>query len=157
MRALLLAIAFLVVAACGGEVERERGVVEVRTGEAVVEFEVEVAATDEARRRGLMGRESLPPRGGMLFLFPKERRGGFWMKNTPLPLSIAFLDAQGRILTILDMDPCRTDPCPVYDPGHPYRAALEVNQGAFERLGVEVGDVATLSERGDAIEDSQGS
>jgi uncharacterized membrane protein (UPF0127 family) len=66
------------------------------------------------------------------------------MKNTLIPLSIAFLDADGRILRILDMEPCEADPCPLYPPGVAYTSALEVNQGAFERWGVEVGDLVTL-------------
>ena len=56
----------------------------------------------------------------------------------------AFIDRDGRVLDIVDMEPCRADPCPVYDPGVRYVAAVEVNQGAFERLGVAVGDVARL-------------
>jgi uncharacterized protein len=62
------------------------------------------------------------------------------MKDTLIPLSIAFYGADGRIVRILDMEPCRRDPCPVYDPHATYRGALEVNQGEFRRWGVEVGD-----------------
>jgi hypothetical protein len=80
----------------------------------------------------------------MLFLFPEDHRGGFWMKNTLIPLSIAFLDADGQVLAVLDMEPCRADPCPIYDPGVSYRSALEVNQGALARWGVGAGDVVTV-------------
>ena len=66
--------------------------------------------------------------------------GGFWMKNTLIPLSIAFFDARGRILRMLDMEPCREEDCPLYDPGVPYHGALEVNRGAFQRWGVRAGD-----------------
>jgi hypothetical protein len=66
------------------------------------------------------------------------------MKDTLIPLSAAFLDRDGRVLRILDMEPCEADPCPVYDPGVSYVAAVEANRGAFERLGVAVGDVAQL-------------
>jgi uncharacterized protein len=76
----------------------------------------------------------------MLFLFPEAASGGFWMKNTLIPLSIAFADGEGRILRVLDMQPCRADPCEVYEPGVSYRSALEVNQGAFAEWGVEEGD-----------------
>jgi uncharacterized membrane protein (UPF0127 family) len=99
-----------------------------------------VAESDEAQGVGLMHRESFPEDCGMVFLFFEERSGGFWMKNTLIPLSIAFFDAEGEILSILDMEPCEADPCDVYDPGVPYSGALEVNQGRFEDWGVEVGD-----------------
>ena len=62
------------------------------------------------------------------------------MKNTLIPLSIAFYDRRGRIVRILDMTPCRADPCPVYDPRATYRYALEVNRGAFKRWKVHMGD-----------------
>jgi uncharacterized membrane protein (UPF0127 family) len=68
------------------------------------------------------------------------------MKNTLIPLSIAFYDVDGTILRILDMEPCRSDPCRVYDPGVRYAGALEVNQGAFERWGVREGDRLELRE-----------
>src|SRR5690606_17166645 len=66
---------------------------------------VEIAATPEVRNRGLMFRESLPPDHGMLFVFEQETTQCFWMKNTPLPLTIAFIDAQGRIINMRDMQP----------------------------------------------------
>ena len=68
------------------------------------------------------------------------------MKDTLIPLSIAFADADGMIVSILDMEPCETDPCEIYDPGVTYRSALEVNQGAFSRWGVEEGDRLTRLE-----------
>jgi uncharacterized protein len=97
---------------------------------------VYVADRDELRRRGLMGVRELPREGGMLFLFPADTRGGFWMKDTLIPLSIAYFDAGGRVLAIMDMEPCTADPCPSYDPGVAYRGALEVNRGRFEDLGL---------------------
>ena len=62
------------------------------------------------------------------------------MKNTLIPLDIAFYDGRGKILRILTMQPCRRDPCRVYDPKVAYRAALEVNAGSFRRWGVRAGD-----------------
>jgi uncharacterized membrane protein (UPF0127 family) len=115
------------------------------TDEGSVLIDVEVAETDEQRARGLMHRESLDNQSGMLFVFFEPMRGGFWMKNTLIPLSIAFFDVDGRILEILDMDPCKGDPCPSYDPGVTYMGALEVNQGAFEEWGVEEGDFIRLN------------
>ena len=91
-----------------------------------------------------MSREFIPDDAGMIFLFDEPTTSGFWMKDTLIPLSIAFADADGRILRILDMEPCEADPCEIYDPGVPYWSALEVNQGAFVRWGVEEGDRLTL-------------
>jgi uncharacterized membrane protein (UPF0127 family) len=76
----------------------------------------------------------------MLFLFPSATTGPFWMKDTLIPLSIAFADGKGRILKILDMKPCLREPCPVYSPGRRYRVALEVNRGAFRRWEIAPGD-----------------
>ncbi|MEX0658088.1 MAG: DUF192 domain-containing protein [Egibacteraceae bacterium] len=97
---------------------------------------VYVADTPDLRQQGLMGVEELPQEAGMLFMFPDDRTGGFWMRDTLIPLSIAFLAEDGTVLAILDMDPCEADPCPVHDPGVAYRAALEVNQGRFADLGL---------------------
>lgn len=97
---------------------------------------VYVADTPELRQRGLTGVESLPQEAGMLFLFPEDTQSGFWMKDTLIPLSIAFLGADGTVLAVLDMEPCEADPCPTYSPGVSYRAALEVNQGRFDDLGL---------------------
>lgn len=101
---------------------------------------VEVADTSSERAKGLMGRETLAPDAGMAFAFPEDQRGPFWMKDTLIPLSIAFYSVDGRILKILDMEPCKADPCPLYDPGVSYRGALEVNQGAFAGWGISEGD-----------------
>ncbi len=100
---------------------------------------VEVADTPERQAQGLMFRKSLGEDEGMVFLFPAPTAGGFWMKNTLIPLSIAFFDRQGQILRILDMEPCRQDPCPVYYPGVVYQGALEVNRGWFQRRGLTPG------------------
>lgn len=104
-----------------------------------VETPVYVADEPATRRQGLMGVEDLPPDAGMVFLSPEDRSGGFWMKNTLIPLSIAFFAGDGAVLAVLDMEPCEADPCPTYDPGVTYRGALEVNQGHFDELGVDTG------------------
>jgi uncharacterized protein len=105
---------------------------------------VEVADTQSERARGLMGRRELPDDAGMVFVFPTDSTSAFWMKDTLIPLSIAFYDESGTIVRILDMEPCTRDPCAVYDPEASYRGALEVNRGAFERWGVREGDVLRL-------------
>jgi uncharacterized membrane protein (UPF0127 family) len=122
--------------------ERASAVIEADGGP--VRLDVEIADTDERREFGLMFREALPADSGMVFVYQTDETGGFWMKDTLIPLSIAFYDSNGRILRILDMEPCRADPCPVYDPGVAYRGALEVNRGAFRRWGVEAGDRVVL-------------
>jgi uncharacterized membrane protein (UPF0127 family) len=96
-------------------------------------FQVELATTPPQRERGLMGRTQLAPNGGMLFVFEQSARHCFWMRNTPLPLSIAFVDADGRIVSLADMQPhTETLHCPPAD----IRYALEVRQGEFRRRGI---------------------
>ena len=116
------------------------GLVELATPSARVTLRVDIANTDARRAQGLMGRTRLARRVGMLFTFPNAVRGGFWMKETLIPLSIAFADEHGQILRVLDMTPCRSDPCRIYDPRVAYSSALEVNRGAFRRWGVRAGD-----------------
>ncbi len=73
----------------------------------------------------------------MLFLFPSDGQAPFWMKNTLIPLSIAFISQDGRILEVQDMAPQTED---LHQPKQPYRYALEVNQGFFRKNGVSAGD-----------------
>lgn len=105
---------------------------------------VEIAETETTRETGLMGRTALAPDSGMVFLFDNPFAGGFWMKDTLIPLSIAFWNADGRIVGILDMQPCKTDNCPVYTPPKPYVGAVEANLGYFAAHDVTVGDMVEL-------------
>jgi hypothetical protein len=116
------------------------GTAVITTAQARVSVQVEIADTETAREQGLMFRRRLAPRAGMAFVWRQDVKSAFWMKNTLIPLSIAFYDRKGRIVRILDMAPCRADPCAVYDPKATYRGALEVNRGAFRRWKVHVGD-----------------
>jgi uncharacterized membrane protein (UPF0127 family) len=144
----LLLLILLAAVACGGEPETgsglPRGTVEIGTGRDAVQVDVEIAETYEAKVRGLMGRRSLPPENGMVFLAAEPTESGFWMKDTLIPLSIAFWDEDGRILAMLDMAPCESEPCPTYNPGVVWTHALEVNQGFFDEHGVELGDPVQL-------------
>ena len=88
---------------------------------------------------GLSKRESMPEQAGMLFVFPTDQQGAFWMKDTLIPLSIAFISADGRILEIQDMQPLSEE---LHIPASPYRYALEVNQGFFGKNEVNAGDTA---------------
>jgi uncharacterized membrane protein (UPF0127 family) len=104
---------------------------------------VEIADTPDEREQGLMGREHLPEDLGIVFLFEEPTTARFWMKDTLIPLSIAFYD-DDRVVAILDMPPCHADPCPTYGPAVPYVGAVEANEGWFARSGVEVGDRVEL-------------
>jgi len=117
-----------------------RGTATITTGGTPLVLRVERARTPAQRAQGLMGRRSLPPRAGMTFEYESPSTGAFWMKNTLIPLDIAFYDGRGRILRILTMQPCRVAACPLYDPKVSYRGALEVNAGSFRRWGVGRGD-----------------
>ena len=94
-------------------------------------------------RSGFMERTSIPAGTGMLFVFDRDQILSFWMKNTPTPLSIAYIDSSGRIRNIFDMTPyslasvVSTTSC---------RYALEVPQGWFSEVGVKVGDKVDLSQ-----------
>ena len=98
---------------------------------------VEVAATIEQRMKGLMFREKLGRNDGMLFVFEEPGYHSMWMKNTPLPLSVAFVDGEGRILNIADMEPHTLDPH--YASG-PARYAIETNKGWFAERRIKPGD-----------------
>ena len=106
------------------------------------EIRVEVARTEEDRARGLMERKSLGKNEGMLFIFDEEGYHGFWMKNTRLPLSIAFITREGKIVSITDMKPLDLS---VHDPPHPILYALEMNKGWFAANGIKAGDVLRFS------------
>jgi hypothetical protein len=103
-----------------------------------VPLTVEVADDMYERAAGLMYRDYLPQGRGMLFVYPDERPLSFWMKNTLIPLSIAFIDGKGKIVAILDMFP--DDGTMHYKSPRPARYALEVNLGWFKANGVTVGD-----------------
>ena len=137
-----LAAAAATLAATGVSFPRATAV--IATGKRAVEIRVEVASTEAQHTQGLMSRRSLAPRAGMVFVWAKPTRAQFWMKDTLIPLSIGFYDGRGRILRILDMTPCRADPCRVYDAGVAFRGALEVNRGAFRRWGVRRGSTIRI-------------
>lgn len=118
-----------------------------KAGEQFV-MTVEIADTDEARGLGLMFRSSMDPDAGMLFDFEEDTTSSFWMANTILPLSIAFIEADGNIIDIRDMQPLDTTSV---GPGAPYRYALETNQGYFRAHNLSPGDKVTLPGEQSAI------
>jgi uncharacterized membrane protein (UPF0127 family) len=101
----------------------------------------EVASTPEERERGLMNRDEVPDGTGMLFVFREAAPRSFWMKDTYVPLDIAYLDADYRIVKIHQMEPLDTN---TYDSGAPAMFALEVRQGWLAEHGIEEGDVAKV-------------
>jgi uncharacterized protein len=135
---------FSLTAVLSGSVTFPHGSALIRTPQRAITVRIEIAETTAQLQQGLMGRRSLAPRSGMAFLFATDTRGRFWMKDTTIPLSIAFWGKSGRILRILDMAPCRAEPCKVYDPHVAFRGALEVNRGAFTRWGVHRGAAVTI-------------
>jgi uncharacterized membrane protein (UPF0127 family) len=99
-------------------------------------IEAEVAYTDESRQIGLMYRQKMAPAHGMLFVFDQSAQHCMWMKNTLLPLSVAFLDDKGRIINIEDMQPQTEDN---HCAAQPSKYALEMNLGWFSGHGIGVG------------------
>ncbi|HYF23714.1 MAG TPA: DUF192 domain-containing protein [Caulobacteraceae bacterium] len=111
---------------------------EVVTDQGVRAFEVEIADDEEERRQGLMHRTDLPADRGMLFQFPDVRERSFWMQNTPLPLDIIYIGADGRIVSIArNTVPYSEAPVPSYGGA---KGVLEINGGLSDRLGIEEGD-----------------
>ena len=99
-------------------------------------IKAEVAATDPQRSQGLMFREQMGANEGMVFLFPEPTDSCMWMKNTPLPLSVAFIDANSTIVNIADMKPHSTDS---HCATSKVRYALEMNVGWFAKRGIKAG------------------
>ncbi len=106
------------------------------------EIEVEVARTDKQRSAGLMHRRQLDENSGMLFVFDQEKPLSFWMKNTFIPLSIAFVNSNCVIVDIQKMNPhsLLVKDLPTYTSKKPAKYALEVNQGWFAKNKVQLGD-----------------
>ena len=158
---MLLLVALLLVSGCGGGSEKgetpseeassettaaalpdETATVGINTARGErVEVQVEIADEEAEQQRGLMQRTALAEEAGMLFVFRGERPLSFWMKDTLIPLSIAYIDGDGGIVDIQDMQPLDESS---YPSAAPAQYALEVNQGFFEERGVQVGDEADL-------------
>lgn len=99
-------------------------------------IEAEVAANDQNRQVGLMNRKAMPVQRGMLFVFTQENTHCMWMRNTLLPLSVAFIDGEGKIINIEDMQPQTEDN---HCARRPARYALEMNLGWFAQRGIKPG------------------
>lgn len=127
------------------EVSADRDVgeatVTVTQDDATATLDVRFAATEAERERGLMWITTMPEDAGMLFLFPRDSMGGFWMKNTYLPLDIAFIDADGVVVSIKQGTPLDTT---TLSPGAAYRSVIETNVGWWAEHGFSVGAHVTL-------------
>ena len=106
-----------------------------------LEIAVEITRTPAESERGLMYRTKIPEKQGMIFVYSTPQNPnqlGFWMKNTLIPLDIAFFDSSGTIFDITTMQPCVTATCPVYRTTAPYSGALEMNVGFFGSVGMGI-------------------
>ena len=113
------------------------------TSEIVVK--VEIADEPQERNSGLMFRESLDHNSGMFFVFEREDRLSFWMKNTLIPLDMLFIDENFEIVEIKEfVPPCLEDPCPNFPSNKPARYVLEVNGGFVEKNNIKVSDKIVL-------------
>lgn len=134
MKRLMVTSAFLLISALASA--QQAKVADLSIG--MFRIQAEVAASERDRQTGLMNRKTLPAQAGMLFIFEESAQHCFWMKNTLLPLSIAFIDEAGKIVTLADMQPQTEDS---HCPAKPIRYALEMNQGWFRSHGIATGTV----------------
>ena|SRR5436305_209880 len=130
------AFALLCLAALASAQEGPQKLAQVRLNAGIHNINAELASTPQQREIGLMFREAMPANDGMLFVFESPGQQCFWMKNTLIPLSIAFLDDDGSVVNVDDMKPQTLD-------GHcsqkPVRFVLEMNQGWFAKRGIKAG------------------
>ena len=148
---ILLSLSSLLLAACAAPVAVDTGVLSSSIAGAQtvalvspqgerLTLQVELATTPRSRERGLMDRTDLPENEGMLFVFPVAEHLSFWMKDTLIPLDIAYFDAGGRFVSGATMTPCPPmTPCPTYPSAAPALYALEVREGSLAQWGVAEG------------------
>lgn len=134
----VLAAALLLFAATFAGAEPALRTIQIKVGAHALR--VEIAATDAQRQKGLMFREKMGRNDGMLFIFDEPAYHSMWMKNTLIPLSVAFVDAQGAILNILDMEPHSLE---TRMSAGPAVYAIETNKGWFAEKRIKAGDKVT--------------
>lgn len=134
-------LSILILSSCGAKSLPVKNLKITKADGTAVEVKAEIAKSPEERNRGFMFRKRIPDGTGMLFIFENDQILRFWMKNTPHPLSIAYIDYKGQIRDIFDMTPFSeseiTSTASV-------RYALEVPQGWYEKAGVKKGDFLEL-------------
>ena len=132
---------FLTLIACKNNGLEKRNLTITKSDGTTITISAEIAKTNEDRARGYMERKKIPEGTGMLFVFERDQILSFWMKNTPTPLSIAYIDSKGKIRDILHMEPyCLDSIISTVS----VRYALEVPQGWFEKNGIKKGDYLNL-------------
>ncbi len=119
----------------------------IAVGDAPLELQLAVHPNEQAR--GLMFREALAPRHGMLFIFAEPKQRSFWMRNTPLPLDLAYFTAEGRLVESHRLFPY--DERPVLSRSNEIKFALELEQGQMAALGIEIGDSIDLNALAQAL------
>ena len=130
-------ILFAGLSSCSALEKFEKREIAIESKSGKVSIIAEIASTEAQRAQGLMYRKELKEGRGMLFVFERDELLSFWMKNTLIPLSIAYIAYDGRILEIHDMEPGNLNPV---RSGRSARYALEVPQGWFSRAGIGIGD-----------------
>ncbi|HEV2065072.1 MAG TPA: DUF192 domain-containing protein [Thermoanaerobaculia bacterium] len=144
---LFLLPALVLAAACGAAPKGSPGPTPAASGPRAVMpsgaiYRLELARTPEEQQLGLMFRESLPERAGMIFLFNDGGAHPFWMKNTMIPLDMIWLDPDGKVLFVsANTPPCKADPCPSYGPTIPAANVLEIAGGMAKKEKIEVGSM----------------
>ena len=136
MRNLLTALALAAMAATAAAQEAQTDLPRVRLSAGMHQIDAQVAESPDQRATGLMYRKQMPQHEGMLFVFEQAGVQCFWMKNTVLPLTAAFIADDGEIVNLADMKPQTTDS---HCSTRPVRFVLEMNQGWFTRKGVKAG------------------
>ncbi len=136
---ILIVILLLAVIFISWNSEDKMGVVSVSFNG--VQINAEVADTSAETEKGLMYRESLGNKEGMLFIFEKEKETSFWMKNTLIPLDMIFLNENKEVVNIVEgASPCNSSDCILYPSEVPVKYVIEVNAGFVEENGIEIGD-----------------
>jgi uncharacterized membrane protein (UPF0127 family) len=143
LRFLLLLLLFFIITSCSSQKLTVRELPIERDGQIIAAVKAEIARTPEEKGKGLMYRRKLPDGNGMLFVFEMDQVVSFWMKNTYIPLSIAYITNEGRIIEIKDMYPRNEESV---TSSRSVRYALEVPQGWFSRVGVREGDRVVINE-----------
>lgn len=138
----LLPVFILLLISCGSKKLATTTITITRQDSTTINVLAEIAKTTEERNHGFMERKNIPDGTGMIFVFEKDQILSFWMKNTPHPLSIAYIDSKGKIRNIYDMTPYSLSPI-VSTVSTRY--ALEVPQGWFEKNGIKEGDFVSLN------------
>jgi uncharacterized protein len=135
-KTLVLAAAAVAIAACAFAQEAQTNLPRVKLSAGMHIIDAQVAATNDQRMTGLMYRREMPQQEGMLFVFDYPSEQCFWMKNTLLPLSVAFVAEDGTIVNIDEMKPQTLDS---HCSAQPVRFVLEMNQGWFAKKGIKAG------------------